>query len=104
MDARADGTARDRYYKMVRGDCPTAARPSWRRHARRRRRRIHSGGLRQRVSGVENAGGNDMPDVAVLAATDPANPYGATLKWPSRQSTESTQSAPRESGSANSSG
>ena len=26
-----------------------------------------------------------MPDVAVLAATDPANPYGATLKWPSKQ-------------------
>ena len=22
------------------------------------------------------------PEVAVLAATDPANPYGATLKWP----------------------
>ena len=29
----------------------------------------------------------DAPDeveVAVLAATDPANPYGATLKWPPR--------------------
>jgi ATP-dependent Lhr-like helicase len=24
----------------------------------------------------------DEPEVAVLAATDPANPYGATLKWP----------------------
>ena len=24
----------------------------------------------------------DDPEVAVLAATDPANPYGATLKWP----------------------
>ncbi|MEO8260875.1 MAG: DEAD/DEAH box helicase, partial [Acidobacteriota bacterium] len=24
----------------------------------------------------------DQPEVAVLAATDPANPYGATLKWP----------------------
>jgi ATP-dependent Lhr-like helicase len=28
----------------------------------------------------------DEPDVATLAATDPANPYGATLKWPPRQS------------------
>jgi ATP-dependent Lhr-like helicase len=24
----------------------------------------------------------DEPEVAVLAATDPANPYGATLRWP----------------------
>ena len=24
----------------------------------------------------------DQPEVAVVAATDPANPYGATLKWP----------------------
>jgi ATP-dependent Lhr-like helicase len=24
----------------------------------------------------------DDPEIAVLAATDPANPYGATLKWP----------------------
>ena len=34
---------------------------------------------------LRDSGGNDEPDVAVLAATDPANPYGATLKWPSRQ-------------------
>ena len=27
----------------------------------------------------------DQPEVAVLAATDPANPYGAALKWPSRK-------------------
>src|SRR5438093_252759 len=26
--------------------------------------------------------GGDDTEVAVLAATDPANPYGATLKWP----------------------
>jgi ATP-dependent helicase Lhr and Lhr-like helicase len=32
---------------------------------------------------LRDPGGNDAPDVAVLAATDPANPYGATLKWPS---------------------
>src|SRR5262249_39694150 len=25
----------------------------------------------------------DEPEVVMLAATDPANPYGATLKWPS---------------------
>ena len=30
----------------------------------------------------------DDPEVAVLAATDPANPYGATLKWPARRSAE----------------
>jgi ATP-dependent Lhr-like helicase len=26
----------------------------------------------------------DDPEVVVLAATDPANPYGAALRWPSR--------------------
>jgi len=31
---------------------------------------------------LRDAGGNDTPEVAVLAATDPANPYGGTLKWP----------------------
>jgi ATP-dependent Lhr-like helicase len=47
----------------------------------------------------------DDPEVAVLAATDPANPYGATLRWPSRRSTQTpqtTQSTPRESGSGGS--
>ncbi len=33
----------------------------------------------------------DEAEVAVLAATDPANPYGATLKWPSRRSTQNRQ-------------
>ena len=36
----------------------------------------------------------DAPDemeIAVMAATDPANPYGATLKWPSRRSTQNAQ-------------
>jgi ATP-dependent Lhr-like helicase len=33
----------------------------------------------------------DQPDVVVLAATDPANPYGATLQWPTRRSTQSSQ-------------
>jgi ATP-dependent Lhr-like helicase len=44
----------------------------------------------------------DAPDdveVAVLAATDPANPYGATLKWPSRRSAQNTQ---KQAGSASS--
>jgi ATP-dependent Lhr-like helicase len=47
----------------------------------------------------------DRPDVVVLAATDPANPYGATLKWPSRNQapdTPSHQSKPDSTMSANS--
>src|SRR5206468_7544568 len=28
----------------------------------------------------------DEPEMAVLAATDPANPYGATLSWPKKPS------------------
>jgi len=35
----------------------------------------------------------DAPDeveIAVLAATDPANPYGATLKWPTRKQSQSS--------------
>jgi len=31
---------------------------------------------------LRDGGDNETPEVAVLAATDPANPYGATLKWP----------------------
>jgi ATP-dependent Lhr-like helicase len=49
---------------------------------------------------LRDAGGNDTPDVAVLAATDPANPYGATLKWPSKQTPQSAQSTHRKPGSA----
>src|SRR5262249_44482041 len=29
----------------------------------------------------------DEPEVAVVSATDPANPYGATLHWPAARST-----------------
>ena len=36
----------------------------------------------------------DDADVVVLAATDPANPYGATLKWPQRNRAASTPSPP----------
>ena len=44
----------------------------------------------------------DAPEVAVLAATDPANPYGATLKWPRQRSTQNPpnpQKTPGFSGS-----
>ena len=40
----------------------------------------------------------DAPDeieIAMLAATDPANPYGATLKWPPRRLTAVGTSGPR---------
>src|SRR4029077_18438703 len=43
----------------------------------------------------------DTPDdveVAVLAATDPANPYGATLKWPTRKQLDTARSPTRSVG------
>ena len=40
----------------------------------------------------------DDPEIAVIAATDPANPYGAALKWPSRRSTQSAQNTPKKQG------
>ena len=46
----------------------------------------------------------DDPEIAVLAATDPANPYGAALKWPARRSTQGTQNTQNNPGSANSAG
>jgi ATP-dependent Lhr-like helicase len=46
----------------------------------------------------------DEPEVAVLAATDPANPYGATLKWPARRSPQNPKSTPRIPTSASSPG
>ena len=51
---------------------------------------------------LRDSGGNDTPDVAVLAATDPANPYGATLKWPSRQPTQNPLNTQNNPGSASS--
>ncbi len=51
---------------------------------------------------LRDAGGNDTPDVAVLAATDPANPFGATLKWPSRQPTQNPLNTQNNPGSASS--
>lgn len=36
----------------------------------------------------------DDPEVLVLAATDPANPYGTMLRWPEQQSTEASGRAP----------
>jgi len=44
----------------------------------------------------------DDSEVAVLAATDPANPYGATLKWASRRSTPNPQNERRSASSASS--
>ncbi len=38
----------------------------------------------------------------MLAATDPANPYGATLKWPVKPSTQKPQSTQNNSSSAGS--
>ncbi|HWJ98577.1 MAG TPA: crosslink repair DNA glycosylase YcaQ family protein, partial [Acidimicrobiales bacterium] len=34
------------------------------------------------LGGEDGRGGGDTADVAVLAATDPAQPYGASLPWP----------------------
>jgi ATP-dependent Lhr-like helicase len=46
----------------------------------------------------------DDPEIAVLAATDPANPYGATLKWPAfapgGASTSAKASVDRSAGQA----
>jgi ATP-dependent Lhr-like helicase len=43
----------------------------------------HPGALERLRALREGAlGGDDEPRAAVLAATDPANPYGATLPWP----------------------
>ena len=44
----------------------------------------------------------DDPEIAVLAATDPANPYGAALKWPSRKEPPSPQRSQSKDFSANS--
>src|SRR5262249_40057636 len=44
----------------------------------------------------------DEVEVAVLAATDPANPFGAALKWTLQQSTPSSQNAQRQDFSAGS--
>jgi ATP-dependent Lhr-like helicase len=46
----------------------------------------------------------DEPEIAVLAATDPANPYGAALSWPKKkpQSAQSSQSKDFSADAANS--
>jgi ATP-dependent Lhr-like helicase len=44
----------------------------------------------------------DDPEIAVLAATDPSNPYGAALKWPPRRSTQNSQKNQSSAGSADS--
>ncbi len=37
----------------------------------------------------------DEPETLVIAATDPANPYGTTLKWPAQPDAETAESAGR---------
>jgi ATP-dependent Lhr-like helicase len=44
----------------------------------------------------------DDPEVVALAATDPANPYGATLKWTTQRSKQSPQSEAISASSASS--
>jgi ATP-dependent Lhr-like helicase len=43
---------------------------------------------------------SDDPVVVTLAATDPANPYGATLSWPDRAGDEGTRRRPSRSAGA----
>jgi ATP-dependent Lhr-like helicase len=44
----------------------------------------------------------DEVEVAVLAATDPANPYGATVKWSTKKQPQSSQSSQSQAFSAGS--
>jgi ATP-dependent Lhr-like helicase len=39
-------------------------------------------GALELLRSLRDGGATETPEVAVLAATDPANPYGSTLKWP----------------------
>jgi ATP-dependent Lhr-like helicase len=41
----------------------------------------------------------EEPEIAVLAATDPANPYGATLRWPSKKPPHDPPAPGRQRGS-----
>jgi ATP-dependent Lhr-like helicase len=41
--------------------------------------------LRAHAAPAGNGAGRDSSPALVLAATDPANPYGAALPWPDRQ-------------------
>jgi ATP-dependent Lhr-like helicase len=43
---------------------------------------------------------SEDPEVAVLAAVDPANPYGATLKWPDGGGSDSARAPSRTVGAA----
>jgi ATP-dependent helicase Lhr and Lhr-like helicase len=52
--------------------------------------------LRNAQAFLENGPGSGKPEFVLLAATDPANPYGSTLKWPDLPSeAEDTETAPR---------
>ncbi|ANH39323.1 putative ATP-dependent helicase Lhr [Nocardioides dokdonensis FR1436] len=51
------------------------------------------------VARPDNAGGRDEAPVALaLAATDPANPYGAALAWPTREEGEAGHRPGRKAG------
>jgi ATP-dependent Lhr-like helicase len=41
----------------------------------------------------------EEPEIAVLAATDPANPYGATLRWPAKKPPDAPRAPGRQRGS-----
>jgi ATP-dependent Lhr-like helicase len=43
---------------------------------------------------------DDEPSTVVLAATDPANPYGAALQWPERAYQDSSEHTSRRGGRA----
>ena len=58
-----------------------------------------------REPGPAGPDGVEAVETVILAATDPANPYGATLKWPTRRSTQRAPNTQKDtSGSAGSAG
>ncbi len=73
------------------------------RDARHRPARLLRGGPRRRAvrarrrasSGCARCARTSPPAPLVLAATDPANPYGASLPWPKREDDAGAAAAPR---------
>ncbi len=78
----AEGDGRERTHP------PRLFRRRPRRDAVRAARRARSAALAARRAAT-------MPEVVVLAATDPANPYGATLEWPPRRHRRRAGRGPR---------
>ena len=56
--------------------------------------------LLRSLGGPDSRQHGDTPEVVVLAATDPSNPYGATLRWPSREQIQSAPGTPDSAVSA----